>query len=90
MCLCVCAFQTDSFKVDQELAQHEDSFKRFLNITEKDRLPMDSVVKSKVDAGLVHVLLAEKGSEGAKTDESLRPFLSSMNSPGKNLDNPAR
>lgn len=89
VCLCVFTFQTDSFKVDQELAQHDDSLKRLLNLSEKDRLSMDSVIKSEVDADLVHVLLTE-GSERAKTEESVRPFLSSVNTAGTNLDNPTR
>lgn len=89
MCLCV-SFQTDSFKVDQELTQHEDSFKRLLNLSEKDRLSMDSVLKPEVDADLVRVLLTEEGSERAKTDESVRLFLSSVNNTGTNLDNPTR
>lgn len=76
--------------MDQELAQHEDSFKRLLNLSAKHRLSVDSDVKPEVDADLVHVLLAEKGREGAKTEESVRPFLSSVNCPGTHLDNPAR
>lgn len=68
--------------MDQELAKHEDSFKRFLNLSERDRLSVESVVKSEVDADLVHVLLTENGGERAKTEESARPLLSSVNSPG--------
>lgn len=90
MCLCVYTIQADSFKVDQELAQNKDSFKSLLSLSEKDRLSMDSVVQSEIDADLVHVLLTEKDSERAKTDESVRPLLSSVNSPGTNLENPTR
>lgn len=51
---------------------------------------MDSVLKPEVDADLVRVLLTEEGSERAKTDESVRLFLSSVNNTGTNLDNPTR
>lgn len=87
MCL---PLQTDSFKVDQELTHHEDSLECLLSLSGKDRLSMDSVIKSEVDAELGHVLLTEKGSENGKTEDSVQPFVSSVNSPGTNLEYPMR
>lgn len=81
---------TDSFKVDQELAQHEDSLKHLLNLSQSDRLSGDSAVKSGVEAELVQVLLAKQGSDRAKAEDSVHPFLASASRPGTSLDNPTR
>lgn len=76
--------------MDQELAQHEDSLKHVLNLSQNDRLLTDSVVKSGVEAELVQILLAEQGNDRAEADESVHPFLSSASRPGPSLDNPTR
>lgn len=90
ICVRVCTFQTDSFKVDQELAQHEDSLKHLLHLSQSDRLSRDPAVKSGVEAEPVQVLLAEQGGDRAKAEDSVHSFLASASRPGTSLDNPTR